>query len=107
PLMASLTAIHDGVQDAKVGDPPYFWSLFSDPAHAVQQLRRGAKAVARVLSLGAAMEVIYQVRVFRWIYPLDLTVVLLLLLFLPYSLMRGPVNRIARLWMLRGTRTPT
>jgi hypothetical protein len=107
PTMAMVSAIHDGVKDAKAGEPPYFWSLLQDPARAAQQLLDGTKSVGRVLLLGVAMEVIYQWRVFGWVYPVELIVVVLLLAFVPYLLMRGPVNRIAKFRMLRRTRTPS
>jgi hypothetical protein len=103
PLMASLSAVIDGLKDAKTGEPPYFWSLFSEPERATQQLLAGVKSVARVISLGAAMDVIYQLRVFGWIYPLELVVVVLTLAFVPYLLLRGPVNRVARRWSRVGS----
>lgn len=31
PLMATILAIRDGLEDARAGHPPYFWSLFTDP----------------------------------------------------------------------------
>jgi hypothetical protein len=105
PLMASLSAVLDGLKDAKTGEPPYFWSLFSEPERATQQLLAGVKSVARVISLGAAMDVIYQLRVFGWIYPLELVVVVLTLAFVPYLLLRGPVNRVARRWSRVGSGT--
>ena len=103
PLMASLSAVIDGLKDAKTGEPPYFWSLFSEPERATQQLLAGVKSVARVISLGAAMDVIYQLRVFGWIYPIELVVVVLTLAFVPYLLLRGPVNRVARRWSRVGS----
>jgi hypothetical protein len=98
PTMAMLSALFDGLKDARTGEPPYFWSLFQDPERAAQQLLAGLKSVARVISLSAAMDVIYQLRVFGWVYPLELVVVVLILAFVPYLLVRGPVNRIARRW---------
>jgi hypothetical protein len=37
--------------------------------------------------------------VFRGVHPLQLVVIVLLLAFVPYLLLRGPVNRIARRFM--------
>ncbi|MND06334.1 hypothetical protein D3C83_276420 [compost metagenome] len=42
------------------------------------------------------MDVIYQVLVFRRLYPFELVIVVVLLAFIPYLVVRGPVNRIAR-----------
>lgn len=105
PTMAMLNAIPDGIQDAKADHPPYFWSLFHDPAHAIKQLVDGARSVARVLLLGAGMDLIYQWRVFGTVHPVELVVVVIVLAFVPYVLMRGPANRLAKMWMLRRTRT--
>ena len=56
-------------------------------------------AVARVIGLGAVIDLIYQIMVFRGVHPLQLVVIVLLLAFVPYLLLRGPVNRIARRFM--------
>ena len=38
----------------------------------------------------------------KWIYPWEGLLVAFLLGFVPYVLVRGLVNRLARLWMRRG-----
>jgi hypothetical protein len=45
------------------------------------------------------MDVIYQFMVFRWVYPVELVIVVLALAFLPYLLLRGPINRLTRRWV--------
>jgi hypothetical protein len=42
---------------------------------------------------------VYQLIVFRRIYPIEAIDVALLLAFIPYFVLRGPVNRIARVWI--------
>jgi len=96
PLMAMLYATRDGIQDARQGRAPYFWSILAGRSGRWALLREGEHAVARVIALGVVMDVIYQVIVFRWIYPFQLIVTVLLLAFVPYLLLRGPVSRIAR-----------
>jgi hypothetical protein len=102
PAMATLYAIRDGMKDAYDGRPAYFWAIFTQPGSAWPLLREGRKAVGRVMALAVLMEVIYQVIVFRWIYLGQLVVVVLALAFLPYLLLRGPVNRITRRWIQSG-----
>jgi hypothetical protein len=46
--------------------------------------------------------VLYQVIVFKTIHPLQLVVIVLGLAFVPYLLLRGPINRIARHWIGSG-----
>jgi hypothetical protein len=45
------------------------------------------------------MDLIYQVIVFKTIHPLQLVVIVLGLAFVPYVILRGPINRIARRWI--------
>jgi len=99
PAMATLLGVLGGIRDAHEGRPPYFWSLLTDPLQRADLLRAGWKAVARVFLLALIMDIIYQLIVQRWIYPLESLIVAILLAVVPYLLVRGPVNRIARLWL--------
>ena len=96
PVMAAIFAICSGLKDAKDKKPPYFWALFTDPAHRGDMLRDGWKSVGRVFILGIIMDVIYQLIVFRWFYPGEALLVSTILALIPYLLIRGPVNQIAR-----------
>jgi hypothetical protein len=96
PLMAMIYAARDGMVDARHGRPPYFWSFLTRPGERWSLLREGEHAVARVIALGIVMDAIYQLMVFRWIYPVELIVTVLVLAFVPYMLLRGPISRIAR-----------
>jgi hypothetical protein len=101
PLMATIFAIRDGFRDAQTGQPAYFWSLCSDPRNRRERLRHGWKAVSRIFVLGAAMDIIFQLIVFRWIYPGEVLIVAATLAILPYVLLRGPVKRLAEHWVTR------
>ncbi|OPY68987.1 MAG: hypothetical protein A4E57_01410 [Syntrophorhabdaceae bacterium PtaU1.Bin034] len=96
PLMAVIFAVRSGLKDAREGRPPYFWALFSDPQHRREMVQDGWKSVGRVFILGIVMDAIYQIIVLRWFYPLEALVVAVVLAIVPYILVRGPVNRIAR-----------
>lgn len=96
PTMALLLAFRAGLKDAQQGRPPYFWTILTDPSQRADLLREGWKAVARVFFLAVIMDVIYQLIVFRWVYPLESILVAILLAVVPYLLIRGPVNRIVR-----------
>jgi hypothetical protein len=99
PVMASIYACRDGLKDAREGRPAYFWSIFHVPGAARELLEEGWKAVGRVVLLGVVMDFIYQLTVFRWVYPVELIVVVLLLACVPYLLLRGAINRLARRWV--------
>jgi hypothetical protein len=96
PTMAFIAALHDGIQDARTGRAPYFWTVLSNPSERSGRLREGLLATARLVLIGLVMDVIYQWRVLGTFYPGEALLVALLLAVLPYFLLRGPVNRIAR-----------
>jgi len=54
--------------------------------------------------LAIIMDTIYQLIVLRWLYPLELVIVAILLAVVPYLLIRGPVNRVAS-WFYRRRKT--
>jgi hypothetical protein len=105
PAMALIYAARDGLADARAGRPPYFWTVFTRPEERSRLLGEGWKAVTRVILLGVAMDTIYQLIVFHWIHPLQLVVVVFGLAFLPYVILRGPIQRLASWWRNHRNRT--
>ncbi|MDI9240012.1 hypothetical protein QLQ15_13950 [Lysobacter sp. LF1] len=105
PTMALLMAVRDGFKDAKVGRAPYFWTITHDPVHRSASLNEGVKATGRILVLGLVMEIIYQYRVFGTFHVLEAVNFIVLLCFIPYLIMRGPINRLAHWWMARRHRS--
>ena len=106
PVMAIFFGIRDGRQDARKHLPPYFWSIFTDPANAASGLKSGLTTLTRVLVLGLVMDVIYQLIALHWVYPFEAILVDLVLVFLPYMLIRGPANRITVWWNQRHSSYP-
>jgi hypothetical protein len=102
PTMAAIAALHDGVKDVRGGRSPFFWTVLSDSAKREGRLREGLIATARIILLGLAMDTIYQVIVLKTFYPAEAAIVAIVLAFLPYAALRGPIERIAR-WRLGGT----
>lgn len=96
PTVAAIFAIRAGLKDAHEGRPPYFWTIFTDPAQRSELLREGWKAVSKVFIVAVVIDVVYQYLVFRWFYPGEALITAFILAFVPYLLIRGPVNRIAR-----------
>ena len=99
PTMAAIYALRDGVRDAKSDRPAYFWAVLTHSGEGRQLLAEGWRAVLRIIFLGVIMDTAYQVMVFGRIHPLEMIVVVLALAFIPYVLLRGPFNRIARHWV--------
>ena len=61
---------------------------------ALQDCVKAWTATARIILLGLAMDVIYQVMVFNMFYPIEALIIALLLAFVPYLLIRGLVVRV-------------
>jgi hypothetical protein len=96
PAMAVIAAIHDGMRDARAGRPPYLTVVICSPGERLHGLYEALSATARIMLLGLAMDLVYQVTVFGTFYPNEAVVIALVLAFLPYLVIRGPVTRIAR-----------
>lgn len=99
PVMATIFGVRDGIKDARAGRSPYFWLVLTDPNGRWARLKEGASHVGRVIGLSVVIDVAYQLIRFGWIHPLETIAVTFVLAFLPYLLIRGPANRIARLWL--------
>jgi hypothetical protein len=96
PAMACFFAVRSGLNDARAGKPPYFWSLIDDPLHRTEMLQDGWKSVGKVFMLAIVLDVIYQVIALRFVYPGEALLVALLLAILPYLIVRGLVTRLTR-----------
>jgi hypothetical protein len=100
PAMALIAALRDGIRDARIGRKPYFWSLIRGaPEGRTELLWRGIVSTARIIILGVVMDCVYQWLVFKTFYPGQAAVIAILLAFIPYLLLRGPFERIARHWV--------
>lgn len=97
PTMAVIFAVRAGLRDARDGQSPFFWSLFTSPGDRRNLLRQGWKDVGTVFILALVLDVIYQLVATGRIRPLETIIVAALLAFVPYLLSRGLVTRLARL----------
>jgi hypothetical protein len=96
PIMAVIAALTDGIKDAKSGRSPYFWTVLTNPTERADRLREGLVSTARIILLALAMDVIYQVVALKAFYPVEAVVVAIVLGFVPYFVLRGPIARVAR-----------
>ena len=102
PMMAIIAALRDGVKDARLGRRPYVWALIHGvrgPEGRGARLWEGIVSTARILILGVVMDIIYQWKVLGTFYPVQSVVIAILLAFVPYLLLRGPIARVARHWV--------
>jgi hypothetical protein len=96
PLMATFFAVRMGLKDAREGKPAYFWTLFTEPEERREMLKDGWKSIGKVFCLAILLDAVYQVIELHWIYPGEALLVAFILAIVPYLIIRGPVNRIAR-----------
>src|SRR5437899_2010444 len=104
PAVAIFFAIRAGLRDARNGQPPFLWAVFSNPGHRHELLRQGWKDVGTVFIVALVLDSIYQVIVHSGIYTLELLLAATVLALVPYALLCGLVTRLAR---RRSAVTPT
>jgi hypothetical protein len=97
PAMSLFFGIRDGLSDARTGRPAYLWTIFTVPAERGYLLHEGWKAMVKVFVMALVIDAVYQFMVFRWFYPGEALTTAFVLAFVPYLLIRGPVNRVARM----------
>lgn len=96
PTLAAIFAIRAGLRDAREGQPAFFWSVFTNPARRSELLGQVRKDVGKVFIMAIVLDVIYQLIVYRWVYPGQAVITAAVLAIVPYLLIRGPVTRIMR-----------
>ena len=98
PLMAVIFAVIDGLKDAKWGKPAYLWAMFGSAEHRRELLKDGWKHFGKIFILGIILDVVYQLKVHQPLNVGGVIIAALVLAVLPYMALRGPVNRVARLF---------
>jgi hypothetical protein len=96
PLVASVLAVRASVRDARAGRPPFLWALITHHGHRKEDLRRGWKDVRQLFLVAVLADLTYQFIVFRRLHLLPALLVAVFLACVPYLLLAGPFNRIAR-----------
>ena len=107
PTVATIIAIRAGLRDAREGRTPFTWALLSDKGHRREHLRHGWRDVSKVFITATIVDVIYQLIVSRSVHPLQALVVASLLALVPYLLLTGPIERLARRNAHRRAHAPT
>ena len=96
PAVSAILAIRDGIEDAKAGRSPYFWTVVTNRAERKERLREGLAATSKIIVLALVLDAAYQILVLGRFYPGEAIIIALVLGFVPYLLVRGPAARIAR-----------
>jgi len=96
PAVAVLFAIRAGLHDAREGQPPFLWTVFSNPGRRHELLRQARNDVGNVFIVALVLDSIYQVMVDSGIYAFELLLTATILALVPYVIVRGLVTRLAR-----------
>lgn len=96
PLVATILAIRSGLNDAREGRPVFFWTLALSPAQRRSLLRHLWKDVGKLFLVACVLDVVYQLLVLRWVYPVQTVIVATVLAILPYLVFQGLANRLGR-----------
>ena len=91
--------ISPGIQDAREGRQGYLWAILTRPERRLHLLHEGWRGAMTPFLLAIALDCIYQLMTHRFVYPLELLFTATLLALAPYALLRGPFNRLARLFL--------
>jgi hypothetical protein len=97
PTVALILGIRAGLKDARAGHSPYFWSIFKSDAYDRRALlRHGWGDVKKVFIIALVLDLVYEIVVFRWVYPVQALLMAIVLALVPYLIFRGLVNRMTR-----------
>jgi len=96
PAVATFLAIRAGLRDARAGRPAYGWIITTDPVQRRDLIREGWKDVWKLFTAAVIMDLIYELIVFRRIYPGQALIVAALLALPSYFFIRGLANRFTR-----------
>jgi hypothetical protein len=96
PIVASVLAIRAGLKDARRGQPPFFWTIMTDPAHRETFLKSGWKDIGKLFVIALILDTLYQVIALHAFHLVQTLVVAVGVSVIPYTVLRGPVTRIAR-----------
>ena len=104
PLVATILAIRAGWADAWAGRPIYFSTLVREPAKARTMLSNLWKFVGKVFLVAVVLDVVYQLIVLQWIYPVETLIVAMMLALVPCLVARAIGNRVVTLLRQRRLR---
>lgn len=96
PLMASIIGFRAGRRDAREGRDPFLTRLIRRPEGRCALLLEAFGNIVKVVIVAIAIDLIYQIIVVRWFYPLEALTVAVAVAIVPYAIVRGFTNRLSR-----------
>jgi hypothetical protein len=93
PLVATMLGVRAGLKDARARRPAYCWTVVTHSDSRRALLLEGWRDAGRLFLVTVAIDVIYQIIVFRWVYPGQALIVATVLALPPYFVIRGLTDR--------------
>jgi hypothetical protein len=96
PVMASFLAVRAGLRDAREGNPAFFWSVLTNKEERRLMLQSGWKDLSKIFAIAMILDTVYQIIALHEFSLLQTLIVAIAVAVVPYTIVRGPANRIAR-----------
>ena len=93
PTVAIILGIRAGKADARLGRPPYIFSVLFRSEHRATVLREAFEHLATLIGVAILLDAISQFLILREVFPGAALVVGPVLIALPYSISRALSNR--------------
>jgi hypothetical protein len=106
PIIASVLAIRAGLRDAREGQPAFLWTFLMHPLDRRELVQSGWSDLSKIFVVAIVLDTIYQLFVLHGFFVVQTLIVVAVVALLPYVVLRGPVARIARLFMKPSTLAP-
>ena len=95
PTVVSVLALRAVWKDLRDGRPAFLGLLIKDPVERARLFRGALKDIGRIVIVAVVLDIVYQILVFRWVYPGQVLIVAVVCAVVPYVLFRGPVYLVA------------
>jgi len=96
PAVAIVYAIRAGLRDAREAHPPFLWEILTRPEERQRLRRSWLNDIGKMIVVVFVIDAAYQVFVLRFFYVVQALILVVALAMLPYALVRGITNRLAR-----------
>jgi hypothetical protein len=97
PIVVTVLALRAGWKDAREGRPAFLGAFIREPVERRRLFRSALKDIGKIFIVAIVLDTVYQVMVFRMVYPVQVLIVAVVCAVVPYFLVRGPISRTARL----------
>lgn len=95
PTVVTVLAVRAVRKDLREGRPAFLGLLIKDPVERARLFRSALKDIGRIVIVAVVLDIVYQLVVFRWVYPGQVLIVAFVCAVVPYVLVRGPVYLLA------------